>query len=157
MEIPVSRSSDRFTVVGYDLQSKKRRSNLLMRTNEQRRKQRGYMQTYREKYPERIRESKRKYLQTEKGKESVARIKKKYAQTHREQYRKTGREWKKRNPEKVRVHNLCRKFPLASKCDFCSNESILQKHHPDYTIPELFVTCCSECHTWLDMERGVYE
>lgn len=38
------------------------------------------------------------------------------------------------------------KLPLADSCEFCGSLENLGRHHPDYRYPEIYVTCCAECH-----------
>jgi len=55
--------------------------------------------------------------------------------------------------KKLAVHGI-RKHnpelqPLASNCLFCGGSDNLVRHHPDYDVPEMYVTCCRQCHWWV--------
>ena len=66
------------------------------------------------------------------------------------QSNKQKREWKLRNPKKIKVHTYARHHSsLASNCEFCGSTENLQYHHPDYDYPEIFVTCCIKCHGYI--------
>jgi len=73
-------------------------------------------------------------------------------QKHKDGENSRKKEYLRRNPEKRRAHNyvLYHKLPLASKCEFCLNVENLERHHPDYDYPEIFITCCSLCHSNAD-------
>lgn len=48
-------------------------------------------------------------------------------------------------------------IPLGSECELCPEDDVktedLERHHPDYSYPEIFVTCCSQCHKWLRIHK----
>jgi hypothetical protein len=64
--------------------------------------------------------------------------------------RKRSREINVQRPEVLKAHNESQKFPLGLKCELCpegeERTNDLEKHHPDYNYPEIFVTVCSICH-----------
>lgn len=53
--------------------------------------------------------------------------------------------------------SLSRKsIPLSSKCELCSSTEHLLRHHVDYDYPEIIVTVCSECHSYIHKDLGDY-
>lgn len=61
-----------------------------------------------------------------------------------------------RRPEQWRAQQKAEKIPLADFCELCpDNEKreATQRHHPDYTFPEIFVSCCTSCHSYVDIRR----
>ena len=40
-------------------------------------------------------------------------------------------------------------LPKMEQCEFCGSYETLQKHHPDYDYPLIYVTCCVACHKWV--------
>jgi len=62
-----------------------------------------------------------------------------------------------RHPERkaTRQQRLAWKFLqdnyrlLGSECEFCGGTEYLRAHHPDYGCPEIFLTCCSRCHSFM--------
>ena len=91
-------------------------------------------QRYRQRHPERVRETMRKYYQKNKG-----------------QFNKHYRE----HPEMWRAHNHVQQHPelRGSECELCGAREGLRAHHPDYDYPEIIVTSCSSCHNWI--HKGV--
>jgi hypothetical protein len=66
------------------------------------------------------------------------------------------RRYKQRNPEKYKCHYLAAKYPMADKCSKCGSTSKLQRHHEDYSKPEVFITVCQECHNLITLtNRGL--
>ena len=85
------------------------------------------------------------------------------------------REWAKNNPHtvqkykenflmsngtvKIKVEQQAQKFPLGSQCETCPDNDIktenLERHHFDYDYPELFVTCCEQCHYFLNRSTEI--
>ena len=49
-------------------------------------------------------------------------------------------------PDKFKLHNHARFLPLNNECEICSSIKDLEKHHPDYSEPEIVITLCHECH-----------
>lgn len=62
------------------------------------------------------------------------------------------REWKKdylKNTfhlEKHKVRIKCRKLSLKNTCEICGSNDKLERHHPDYNKPFVFMTLCQKCH-----------
>ena len=65
---------------------------------------------------------------------------------HKRTYLKNWRTYQKNKAHRI----VDRKSALNSQCEFCGSTNDLEGHHPDYQYPEIFVTCCKSCHTWLD-------
>jgi len=80
---------------------------------------------------------------------------KEYYQRHKERINSKKKEYLNRNPEKRRAHNfvLYHKLPLTSECELCPDDEKqinLQRHHPNYDYPEIYVTVCPPCHHYAD-------
>lgn len=72
---------------------------------------------------------------------------KKYWRNHRKEYILTAKLWKRRNPEKVRAHEIVRKcVSLGPVCVKCGSTENLVRHHPDYSKPLEVVILCRFCH-----------
>ena len=56
--------------------------------------------------------------------------------------------FRQNNPEKDKAWHKTRKHKIGSECSKCGSKETLQKHHPDYNKPLVFVTVCLKCH-WL--------
>lgn len=93
-------------------------------------------QRYRLRHPNRIKENRKK-------------SDRKYKVTHRELVRKHHQKYWERNPKRKRAHAISQHIPLASKCELCPNTENLERHHPNYDYPHIFVTVCRECHNWI--------
>lgn len=106
-------------------------------TEHRRQKMKEYRARYREKYPERVRESQRKYAISPKGKKVTTRAHKKYDE---------------KNPDKRRARNAVTyaltsgKLARPKKCEKCEGENNIQAHHPDYQRPLDVEWLCFDCH-----------
>lgn len=89
-------------------------------------------------------ESKKKWLKSnsEKRKQVCREWDKRNPEKRREMQKRTAL----RNPEKIKTRNKARYLKKDSKCMFCGSTERLQKHHPDYSRPELIITLCFKCH-----------
>lgn len=61
-----------------------------------------------------------------------------------------------RTPEQWRAQNIAEKIPLSEFCELCPEDDVrkaTQRHHPDYTFPTIFASCCASCHGYV--ERGI--
>jgi len=70
----------------------------------------------------------------------------------REQMRAHRRDWRKRNPEKRRVHVRLARAIKAQKiarqpCVVCGKEDQIRAHHPDYNKPLNGLWLCAKHHT----------
>ena len=94
---------------------------------------------------------------TEKNREKDKEFKRKYNLKHSKKLVEKQRVYRKNNPEKMKVHNFVNhhkhKLPLASKCELCPNTEKLERHHPDYDYPEIYVTVCRFCHRWIEKNK----
>lgn len=65
-------------------------------------------------------------------------------------HRAWNKKWREKNPEKVKagafINHHAKQCPLGPCCEFCGSKRDLQRHHPDYSKPEEYVTLCSYCH-----------
>jgi len=61
----------------------------------------------------------------------------------------------KRTPEEWRSQGYIQRHPelRGSGCELCGSTENLVAHHPDYTYPQIIVTCCSACHNLI--HKGV--
>lgn len=51
------------------------------------------------------------------------------------------------------ANHIAQKLPLLEFCELCPDEHVrhaIQRHHPDYDYPEIFVSLCRECHDVID-------
>ena len=64
-----------------------------------------------------------------------------------EQKIKSFKNYSKKYPEKVKAHSLCQKIKKKEYCEICGINGKLEKHHPDYNLPLVFITVCKRCHT----------
>ena len=59
-------------------------------------------------------------------------------------------------PEKVKVAwNFISSHPeiKGNFCEFCDSTVKLTAHHPDYDYPEIIVTCCASCHSYVHKSK----
>lgn len=111
------------------------------------------------------REWDRKYRQTHK--EQINKANRNYRITHpafREHLMEYLKTWNRmhpqrngdktyRRPEQWRAYNVARKLPLEELCELCPDDEkqkATQRHHPDYSLPKIFVSCCASCHNFVD-------
>lgn len=73
---------------------------------------------------------------------------KKYLFRHPEVYASIDKRYKQKNRQKIRCRDKTRyNFPLGENCCKCGTTDNLQRHHPDYSRPDYFLTVCQPCHT----------
>lgn len=124
--------------------------------NKRRKYQRDWMRQWRAKNPELARKRKGEWIG--KNKEHIATYQREWRKNNTS-YKIRNKEYNQRNPKKVKAGNLVRDpristfIPLNPNCEFCGNKEKLQRHHPDYDEPLIIVTCCKECHEWVDHKR----
>lgn len=61
---------------------------------------------------------------------------------------------------KIKVAMYCNnhKYPIKSACEWCNSTEFLQRHHPDYSKPEYYLTLCASCHNKTkNFKHGVIE
>jgi len=89
--------------------------------------------------------------------EKIQKIERKYRDSHKKEHSNRQNQYRKMNQKKIKVHQMMNnnpdKYPLLNQCEFCPNTENLQRHHPDYDFPEIYVTVCAFCHRWID--RGI--
>ena len=89
-------------------------------------------------------------------KECIRKYQMDYYLKHKQQYlnqaKKDQKRYRKERPKVYAAVDKARKYPIAKKCEFCGRTKNLQRHHPDYNYPEIFVTCCKECHIWIEQD-----
>lgn len=134
---------------------------------------REYMKNYSRKYREQNKTKLRRYY--ENHKQEILEKARKYRQTP--EYKRKRREYEKRRrqrpefKEKERIRNRKRwktqptrraktyvkkkgqKIPIHKQCEFCPSTGHLERHHPDYNYPDIFVTVCSECHWYVHQSQ----
>ncbi len=95
------------------------------------------MAKYRKQNKVKLRESKKKYLTTPKGREMLCRRYKKYTSE---------------NPEKRKAYDAVNNAIKAGKitkpdaCSSCGAEGIIDAHHPNYGKPLEYTWLCRQCH-----------
>jgi hypothetical protein len=98
------------------------------RSIEKHEERRVYNQQYHKKNKERIRKQQHDTQQ-------------KWHEDHREYYN-----MRSRAQQYCLRHNL----PMEKECELCPEDDKitidLERHHPDYNYPEIFVTVCGQCH-----------
>lgn len=78
-------------------------------------------------------------------------------ETNQKCYLKRLNSGKKLHPDvsKQAVRDQGRKFELCSECELCPEDDKatenLQRHHPDYDFPHIFLTVCGSCHRYVEM------
>lgn len=99
----------------------------------------------------------------ENNKERRKEQRKRQLQRHREEMNEYYRLHKIKHPEILYAQHIAESYPLAHACELCPEEDVrtegLQRHHPDYTYPEIFITVCPSCHKFAEQrleERIVY-
>jgi hypothetical protein len=76
-----------------------------------------------------------------------------YRQRNRKKAREQEREWAKKNPEKVRAHQMVRaaikagSMKRATLCEKCCSSGRIEAHHPDYAKPLSVLWLCRKCHS----------
>jgi hypothetical protein len=79
---------------------------------------------------------------------------------NKERWSKYVKEWAITHPEIIKVQYLANyslKLPLAEFCEVCPEDDIQKatsKHHPDYDYPQIIVSCCARCHTYMNKVRA---
>jgi hypothetical protein len=121
--------------------------------------QRVRAKRYRDRHPERVRESRRKWRVN--NPEKTMKHSKDYAQRNRVQRRLKQKVYAENNPEVVRCHWKAARttVPMARSCELCPDDDKrvenLEKHHPDHNYPDIFVTVCPSCHHFAE-ESAAY-
>lgn len=70
-----------------------------------------------------------------------------------EKRRKRQQVYARANPDKIKAHRAIHYQRPGPKCESCGSTINLQKHHPDYSKPTLFITLCSSCHVRLHAQQ----
>jgi hypothetical protein len=76
-----------------------------------------------------------------------------YYKVHPEAILEETKKARANHPEKFKCRERARYYSLDLKCNSCGAISDLQRHHPDYTKPEIFVTLCRKCHGKLSRRK----
>lgn len=65
-------------------------------------------------------------------------------------FREYSSKWRKDHKIIEKAHKIASKIPLGECCELCPDDdkhiTKLERHHPDYNYPSIFITCCGECH-----------
>ena len=117
---------------------------------------------------EKATERSRRYLQTERGKESHKKACHKYNQTERghllnaernkkfmqtQAFKDAILRYRAKNPEKRKANSIIRtaivygKIHRPSHCTICNKQCVPEGHHPDYSKPLEVIWVCKKCHT----------
>lgn len=115
-----------------------------------------------------------KWRNSEEGQEYHKKYREEHKDYHSEKYRewresnrayhsKRVNDWMDKHPEVAYAqyaanHGLgeYHPVPLAKWCEVCPEDDLreaTQRHHPDYNYPTIIVSCCQDCHTYLNRER----
>ena len=71
---------------------------------------------------------------------------KNYYQKHKLGYENRRKQYRKEHPEKDKAHhNASRDIPLKPKCERCGSTENLERHHPNYSKPNIVITVCALC------------
>lgn len=80
---------------------------------------------------------------------------KRYSDPKRKEYKKKKLiEFRSKNPEKFKAHNMINNFFRANRemrkkaCSVCWKEWRIHYHHFDYSKPFDVIPCCAMCHSW---------
>ena len=85
---------------------------------------------------------------------------KKWRNNNAEHHAEESRKWALAHPKVTKAHEIAyysAKIPLAKFCEVCPEDDVRKathRHHPDYDYPQIIVSCCTACHTYLNNERG---
>ena len=86
----------------------------------------------------------------------------------RERQRENQRKWQNENREYYNkraraenyVHYHKRELPLARECELCPEDDKrtdkLQRHHPDYDYPTIYVTVCPQCQKAIHIQLRTF-
>lgn len=99
--------------------------------SEYRTHQREYHREWKRRHPNYYRDRKRKQLGTEFG---------------REMCRLDQATQKKNHPDRIKARLHARYIEREDKCAKCGATENLERHHPDYSNPNLVITLCRACH-----------
>lgn len=50
-------------------------------------------------------------------------------------------------PERTRARAVAQRSPIGRACENCGARLNLERHHPDYKVPQKTITLCSKCHS----------
>jgi len=111
------------------------------------------LKKYRETHKEQIKE----YVETHR--EEYRRYQANYRKKHLGKIREIMREWRERNPEKIKAEQFVNNnhLPLAEFCELCPQDDLrkaTEHHHPDYDYREIFVSVCVKCHKYIGMMKN---
>jgi hypothetical protein len=79
--------------------------------------------------------------------EKMQTARKHWRQNHPEKTAEYNRKRAEKSPERIQIHNHARYLEKKECCEICGSTKQLEKHHPDYSEPDIVVTLCKECHT----------
>lgn len=58
------------------------------------------------------------------------------------------------HPTKETIRKRAQKIQMKNRCEKCGTKKNLQRHHPDYSKPELIMTLCQDCHKNVHLVDG---
>lgn len=70
-------------------------------------------------------------------------------------HRQEQKRYRNKYPNKIIAQQIIRNgdFPLGSECAFCGVTENLEHGHLDYDYPEIYLTVCHPCNTWMSLEH----
>jgi len=66
--------------------------------------------------------------------------------TWREKHQEQMKCYRQNHPERMHARNKARWVPIGEKCAICGATDHLERHHPDYSKPDVVITLCKRCH-----------
>ena len=120
---------------------------------------------YKDKYLEYLRGVRRRQEHREELKEYNDKWRKDNKEQFKKTQAKTQSKWQHDNREYYNMRSRAQQYclrhpeecPLGKECELCPKEdkiiNDLERHHPDYNFPTIFVTVCAKCHK----EAHLYE
>lgn len=109
-----------------------------------------HAENHRKRYAIDLEESRRKNREKQKR---YRESKKEWARDHLETGKETSRRYRLSHHEVEKAHGMAKLIPLAEKCEMCGAEA-KNRHHPDYSLPRVFISVCTECHGKLHRKKS---
>jgi hypothetical protein len=112
---------------------------------------------WRENHPEYMAEWKKKHPGYH------AEVSNKWRTNNREHWATYVTDWANQHPEIIKADYIANHgigdydpVPLAEFCEVCPEDDLRKatdRHHPDYNYPRIIVSCCGQCHKYMNNER----
>lgn len=116
-----------------------------------------YKRRYRFNHPEKVK--KMNSIYKFRNRQKIREQTKRYRERHQEEKAQYNKLWNLLNITKRNAEALVKGIPMGSICELCPEDDVttegLQRHHPDYAYPEIFVTVCPSCHKYAERNLEV--